>query len=87
VTRAKDNIQYKVVSSRAVYFQTGVISDRIIRLTEEASIGKYPDELLMVVYKDFATGNVYRLITNHTGYEASTNAELYKERWNVVRFF
>jgi transposase len=87
VTRAKDNMQYEVVSSGAVDSQTGVISDQIIRLTEEASIEKYPDELRMVVYEDFATGNVYRFITNHTGYEALTIAELYRERWNVELFF
>ena len=87
VTRAKDNMQYEVVSSGAVDSQTGVISDRIIRLTEEASIEKYTDELRMVVYEDFATGNVYRFITNHTGYEALTIAELYRERWNVELFF
>ncbi|MCW1735058.1 IS4 family transposase [Anaerorudis cellulosivorans] len=87
LTGAKDNMQYEVVSSGAVDSQTGVISDQIIRLTEEASIEKYPDELRMVVYEDFAGGNVYRFITNHTGYEALTIAELYRERWNVELFF
>ncbi len=83
VTRAKDNMQHVVVSSGAVDSQTGVISDQIIRLTEEASIEKYPDELRMVVYEDFATGNVHCFITNHTDYDALTIAELYSERWNV----
>jgi transposase len=87
VTRAKDNMQYEVVSSREVDLQTGVISDQMIRLTEEASVEKYPDEFRMVVHEDYATGNVYRFITNHTGYEALTIAELYKERWNVELFF
>ena len=87
VTRAKDNMQYEVVSSREVDLQTGVISDRMIRLTEEASVEKYPDEFRMVVYEDYATGNMYRFITNHTGYEALTIAELYRERWNVELFF
>ena len=87
VTRAKDNMQYEVVSSRTVDPQTGVINDQIIRLTEEVSLEKYPDEFRMVVYEDFATGNVYRFITNHTGYEALTIAELYRERWNVELFF
>lgn len=87
VTRAKDNMQYAVVSFRAVDQQTGVISDQIIRLTEEVSKEKYPDEFRMVVYEDFATGNVYRFITNHLGYEALTIAELYRERWNVELFF
>ena len=80
VTRAKDNMQYEIVSSREVDLQTGVISDQMIRLTEEASVEKYPDEFRMVVYEDYATGNVYRFITNHTGYEALTIAELYRER-------
>jgi hypothetical protein len=56
--------------------QTRVISDQIIRLTEEASVEKYPDKFRMLVYEDFATGNVYRFTTNHTGYEAPTIAEL-----------
>lgn len=38
VNRAKDNMQYEVVSTRAVDSQTCVISDQIIRLTEEVSI-------------------------------------------------
>lgn len=87
VTRAKDNMQYKVVSSREVDCQTGVVCDQIIRLTEEVSVKKYPDGFRLVVYEDFATGNVYRFITNHTGYEALTIAELYRERWNVELFF
>jgi transposase len=41
----------------------------------------------MVTYEDFATGNVYRFLTNHLGYEALTIAELYRERWNVELFF
>ena len=79
VTRAKDNMQYEVVNSMPVDKQTGVISDEIVRLTKESSKQKYPEELRMVVYEDFATGNVYRFITNHLGYEALTIAELYRE--------
>ncbi len=32
----------------------------------------------MVVYEEFATGNLYRFITNHLGYDALTIAELYR---------
>ena len=66
--------------------QTGVIGDDIVRLTKENSKQKYPEEFRMVVYEDFATGNVYRFITNHLGYEALIIAELYRERWNVELF-
>jgi len=40
----------------------------------------------MVTYEDFSTGNVYRFLTNHHGYEGLTIAELYRERWNVELF-
>jgi len=41
----------------------------------------------MVTYEDFATGNVYRFLTNHLRYEGLTIAELYRERCNVELFF
>jgi len=87
VTRAKDNMQYEIVKSKPVDKQTGVISDEIVRLTKENSKQKYPKEFRMVVYEDFTTGNLYRFITNHLGYDALTIAELYRERWNVELFF
>ena len=80
-------MQYEVVKSMPVDKQTGVIGDDIVRLTKENSKQKYPEEFRMVVYEDFATGNVYRFITNHLGYEALIIAELYRERWNVELFF
>lgn len=51
------------------------------------SAKSYPEELRMVTYEDFTTGNVYRFLTNHLGYEALTIAELYRERWNMELFF
>ena len=87
VTRAKDNMQYEVIQSRPVDKTTGVIADGIIKLTTYKSSKAYTEELRMVTYEDFATGIVYRFLTNHMGYEALTIAELYRERWNVELFF
>lgn len=87
VTRAKDNVQYEVVKSNPVDKNAGVIADEIIKLTTYKSAKSYPEELRMVTYEDFDTGNVYRFLTNHLGYEALTIAELYRERWNVELFF
>lgn len=87
VTRAKDNMQYEVIQSRPVDKTTGVIADEIIKLTTYKSSKAYTEELRMVTYEDFATGIVYRFLTNHMGYEALTIAELYRERWNVELFF
>jgi transposase len=41
----------------------------------------------MVVYEDFATGVVYRFLTNNFELPAITIAELYRERWSVELFF
>ncbi len=87
VTRAKDNMQYDVVKSNPSDKSAGIIADEIIRLTTYKSAKCYPEDLRMVTYEDFSTGNVYRFLTNHLGYDALTIAELYRERWNVELFF
>lgn len=87
VTRAKDNMLYEVVESRGSAPEAGVISNEIIKLTGVKPSECYPETLRMVTYEDFATCKVYRFLTNHLGYEALTIAELYRERWNVERFF
>lgn len=87
VTRAKDNMKYEIVEERLVDKQTGVISDVIIRLTGQKTSKWYPDTLHMVVYEDYATGNVYRFLTNDFTHSYLTIAELYRERWQVECFF
>lgn len=64
VTRAKDNMKYDIVEEKPVDKTTGVICDYIIRLTGPKTSKWYPDALCMVVYVDYATGNVYRFLTN-----------------------
>lgn len=87
VTRAKDNMLYEVVESKGSDPEAGIISDEIIKLTGIKPSKCYPETLRMVIYEDFATGKVYRFLTNHLGYEALTIAALYRERWNVELFF
>ena len=87
VTRAKDNMLYEVVESREGDPIAGIISDEIIKLTGVKPSKCYSETLRMVTHEDFATGKVYRFLTNHLGYEALTIAELYRERWNVELFF
>ena len=87
VTRAKDNMKYEVVEERLVDKHTGVISDSVIRLTGPRTSKWYPETLRMVVYEDYATGNVYRFLTNDFTHSYLTIAELYRERWQVECFF
>lgn len=87
VTRAKDNMKYEVVEEYPVDKSTGVVSDSTIRLTGLKTSRWYPDTLRMVVYEDYATGNVYRFLTNDFTHSYLTIAELYRERWQVECFF
>ena len=87
VTRAKDNMLYETVESSGCDTDTGIINDETIKLAGVKPSRCYPETLRMVTYEDFATGNIYRFLTNHLGYEALTIAELYRERWNVELFF
>lgn len=87
VTRAKDNMIFEIVSSNDVDKETGVIADESIKLIGLKTSKWYPEEIRMVTYEDYATGNVYRFLTNNEEYEALTISELYRERWNVELFF
>ena len=53
------------------------------------SFAQFTDQisLRMVVYEDYATGNVYRFLTNDFNHSYLTIAELYRERWQVECFF
>ena len=87
VTRAKDNMRFKVIEERPVDMHAGLISDQSIRLTGTLVSKDYPEMMRMVVYEDYATNNVYRFLTNNFTIEALTVAELYRERWQIELFF
>lgn len=80
-------MRFEVTGNYAVDKSTGVIADERIRLVGLRTSKWYPDEIRMVTYEDYATGNVYRFLTNNMEYEALTISELYRERWNVELFF
>ncbi len=80
-------MKYEVVEEHPVDKSTGVVSDSTIRLTGLKTSRWYPDTLRMVVYEDYATGNVYRCLTNDFTHSYLTIAELYRERWQVECFF
>ncbi len=87
INGTKDNMKYEVAEEHPVDKSTGVVSDSTIRLTGLKTSRWYPDILRMVVYEDYATGNVYRFLTNDFTHSYLTIAELYRERWQVECFF
>jgi IS4 transposase len=87
VTRAKDNLQCKVISSAEVDKEAGLISDQVVKLTGYKSSKFYPEEFRLVIYEDYATDTVYTFMTNDFDLPALSIAELYRERWKVETFF
>lgn len=87
VTRLKDNAQYRVIESRKVDKNAGVLCDQIIRLTGNKSASAYPERLRRIKYRDKETGEVYEFITNNFDLSPLVIAQLYKQRWQVELFF
>ncbi len=87
MTRAKDNMKYKVEEDICVDKSTGAISDENIKLTATMVSKDYSDLLRLGTYEDFEDGKVYQLITNDFTHDALTVAELYRARWKVELFF
>lgn len=87
VTRAKANLDFCVRERQQVKPNTGVRSDRLIRLRGPKSKNRYPDTLRLINYTDPDTGKPLRFLTNNTTLDATTIALLYRKRWKIELFF
>jgi len=87
VTRIKQGIRFRVVESRPVDKESGVICDQTIRLTGTTSSKNYPERLRRIKYRDPDTGKALVFMTNNFLLSAKMIAELYKQRWQVELFF
>jgi hypothetical protein len=87
VTRAKSNLQYRVVERREKRDGSGVTADWEIKLAGFYSGQKFPNRLRIVKYKDEETGKELEFLTNNMDFAAKTIARIYKERWQIECFF
>jgi len=87
VTRAKDNMRFKRMYSKAVDKTTGVLYDQIGRLETYYSRKDYPEKLRRIKYYDQNLDRTFLFITNNTDLKAEEIALLYKKRWEVELFF
>jgi transposase len=87
VTRAKDNMDYRVRASRTVDLATGLRADQSIRLRGVHTRRFYPELLRRVSFTDCETGHNLVFLSNNFTLAASTIARLYHCRWQVELFF
>ncbi len=88
VTRAKNNMSYKVVGQQSVA-KGNILKDEIIELVTPKSKKEYPGYLRLVeveveINKKTTT---MKFITNNFTWAPSSIADLYKSRWGVEVFF
>jgi len=89
VTRAKTNLQCRVVRKFQDGPQGQILRDDLIRLTTTVSRTAYPVELRRVVAKVEVDGELREMefLTNNLTWSAQTIADLYRCRWSIEVFF
>ena len=89
VTRAKDNLQYRVKKRLAKRPQGNIVRDDLVVLACPASKGKYPQPFRLVRAIVEVDGKQREMVfmTNNLQWAPSSVAELYKCRWQIEVFF
>ena len=87
VSRAKDNMNYRVVKNRSFPSRGNVISDQEIVVAGYYSRQKLQHRLRRIVVWDVENERKIVLLTNHLDFAACTISGIYKERWQIELFF
>lgn len=87
VTRAKDNMDYRVAKRRSVPDRGNVLRDEEIVLKGFYAKQKCPHRLRRITVWDEENQREIVLLTNHMDFAASTIARIYKDRWQIELFF
>jgi hypothetical protein len=87
VIRARSDLQFRRIYSRAVDKTKGLKCDQTIALTGVDSPKYYPEKLRRVRFYDRENNNHLTFLTNNFILPANTIAQLYKCRWQIELFF
>jgi hypothetical protein len=87
VTRAKDNLVFRRLSSNKTDKSKGILCDQTIRLTGLRTSDYYPSQLRRIRFYDQELKRDFVFLTNNFELPAADIALLYKYRWKVELFF
>ncbi len=87
VTRAKDNFNFRRISSAKADKINGIICDQTVKLKGIKSSTNYPEILRRIKYFDREQRRTFVFLTNNFTQPAIEIALLYKHRWKVELFF
>ena len=88
VTRAKASQDYMVTGCNFnIDEQSGLRSDKTIKLKGQKSKRLYPEELRMVEYYDDEKDMIFVFLSNNFEVSAMEIARLYRNRWQIEVFF
>ena len=87
IIRAKSNLTWRRLYSRAVDKSTGLRCDQTIVLTVPKARKNYPQHLRRIKFHDTEHDKEWVFLTNNFDLPALTIAQLYRWRWQVELFF
>lgn len=87
VTRLKEGMNWVVREQRGVPQRGGIQRDDLIEFQGQKAAYLGQHLLRLVEYKDPATGECYRYLTNHLTFGPTTIVSIYKDRWQIEIFF
>ncbi len=87
VTRLKTNADTIEVEDLALPRRKGLVSDRIICMTQQAAENDNPHMMRRIEFFDEEQNRTLVLLTNNLKLAAATVAEIYRNRWQIELFF